>query len=249
VHGNAVIDPKARVGVRNNAEWCDVVCGAHGASGEFHDDIWITRAIVPRFYPNAITLNDSTPAVLTAIDQLLADHRMPRTWALKDSFAALDLTSRGFALLFESEWIYLENIEHLKPGDDIRWGSIRTAASLTEWERAWCAANRDTSSARVFLPSLLDDERVAFVAGYRGERIVAGAVANRSDGVVGWSNWFSIEPALARDAVEGSLAAIAKVFPNHPIVGYEHGEALSIVHELGFARIGRLRIWSFDGWR
>ena len=41
------------------------------------------------------------------------------------------------------------------------------------------------------MPSLLDDKDIVMLACYRDGHIVAGAVANRSDGVVGWSNFFA----------------------------------------------------------
>ena len=80
---------------RNNARWCDTVCRAHGYPGEFHDDIWLNRHRVPRFYPNAGTLAERSQRQLELIDELLAAS-LPSGWAVKDSFCTLDLASRGF---------------------------------------------------------------------------------------------------------------------------------------------------------
>jgi len=48
-----MLDDRSVRAARNNAEWCDAVCRAHGNPGEFHDGIWLNRKPVPRFYPNA----------------------------------------------------------------------------------------------------------------------------------------------------------------------------------------------------
>ncbi len=41
------MDTKGRIGVadaaRNNAAWCDAVCSAHGAPGEWFDAHWLTQ--------------------------------------------------------------------------------------------------------------------------------------------------------------------------------------------------------------
>src|SRR5262245_44037080 len=101
--------PRMLQAIRNNAAWCDAVCGAYGAVASVEGCIWITRAATPSFYPNAITLNGSAEEQLVVIKRLIAGRRMPEKWALKDSFAALDLTALGFRQLFEAEWIYLQS--------------------------------------------------------------------------------------------------------------------------------------------
>ena len=101
-----MLDDRIIRAARNNARWCDAVCRAHGNPGEFHDDLWLNRHRVPRFYPNAGTLAEPSQRQLELIDELLAA-RLPSGWAVKDSFCALDLASRGFRVLFGAEWIYL----------------------------------------------------------------------------------------------------------------------------------------------
>ena len=127
---------------------------------------------------------------LELIDELLAA-RLPSGWAVKDSFCTLDLASRGFRVLFDAEWIYLP-VSRMKVIDSsARWEIVRDDLALAEWESAWGRSAGDASEDRIFLPSLLDDKDIAMVACYRDGHIVAGAVANRSDGVVGWSNFFA----------------------------------------------------------
>jgi hypothetical protein len=126
-----------------------------------------------------------------------------------------------------------------------RWEIVHNDLALAEWESAWSRTAGDTSSDRIFLPSLLDQKDVAVVAGLRDGHIVAGAIANRSDDVVGWSNFFAPAPEMFDHAV-ASLATIARVFPGLPIVGYEQGDDLRNAHSLGFESIGPLRVWMFQ---
>jgi len=199
---------------------------------------------VPRFYPNAGTLADPSRRQLELIDELLGA-RLPSGWAVKDSLSALDLASRGFRVLFGAEWIYLPVSRMKVIGSSARWEIVRNDLALAEWEFAWGRSAGDTSEERIFLPSLLDDKDIAMVARYRDGRIVAGAVANRSDGVVGWSNFFA-PAAEMLDRARESLATIAAVFPGSPIVGYEQGAELRNAHALGFESLGPLRVWTFQ---
>lgn len=232
---------------RNNAEWCDAVCRAHGNPGEFHEDIWLNRNPVPRFYPNAGTLAEPSPRQLDLIDELIAARRQSG-WAIKDSFSMLDLESRGFRMLFDAEWIYLP-VSRMKDFAPVRtsarWEIVRDDLALTDWESAWTRSAGDMSKERIFLPSLLGNKDVAVVAGFNGGDIVAGAIANRSNDVVGWSNFFA-PAAETFDHAVASLATIARVFPGVPIVGYEHGDDLRNAHSLGFESIGPLRVWMFQ---
>jgi hypothetical protein len=240
-----MLDDRSIRAARNNAEWCDAVCRAHNNPGEFHDGIWISRYPVPRFYPNAGTLAEPSPRQLALIDELIAAH-LPPGWAVKDSFSMLDLESRGFRILFEAEWIYLP-VSRVKDSarTSARWEIMRTDIALAEWESAWREAAADTGEDRIFLPPLLENKDVAVVAGFRDGHIVAGAIANRSDEVVGWSNFFA--PATEMfDHAAASLATIAAVFPRLPIVGYEHGDDLRNAHSIGFESIGPLRVWIFQ---
>jgi hypothetical protein len=239
-----VLDDRIIRAARNNVRWCDAVCRAHGNPGEFHDDIWLNRHRVPRFYPNAETLAEPHQQQFELIDELLAA-RLPSGWAVKDSFCTLDLASRGFRVLFDAEWIYLP-VSRMKVIDSsARWEVVSNDLAQAEWESAWRRSAGDTSEDRIFLPSLLDDKDIAMVACYRDGHIVAGAVANRSDGVVGWSNFFAPAAEILDRALE-SLATIAEVFPSAPIVGYEHGAELRNAHALGFESLGPLRGWTFQ---
>ena len=129
---------------------------------------------------------------------------------------------------------------------DVRWLKVERARELADWESAWAGVpvDRESSSlARVFLPALLADDNVAFIAAYQGHRLVAGAIANRAANVVGWSNLFV--PTAQTDRFRGEcLAQVMRAFPGLPVVGYEAGEALAQARTLGFGTVGPLRVWA-----
>lgn len=176
---------------------------------------------MPRFYPNVVTLQ-SGKAVLAeqrdAID-ILVKSSLPGRWSVKDSFNALDLSRRGFELLFEARWI--RNAMPL-PG----------APSDIVWQR-------ETKSA-AGLP--FDDPDFAMFTGRRGFQVVAGGMLYRAEGVVGLSN--VVADATDARAVWRSLALLAaQTFPRLPLVGYESGEELKAASDAGFEIGDKLRIW------
>ena len=225
-----------RSAVRNNAEWCDTMCRLHGVDGTFEDGVWSVPRRPPALYPDAVTLDPATSAdaVLGAIDASAG-------CTVKDSFGCLDLRPVGFGVLFDAWWI------HREPGAagsgtaaGARWEPVRDAARLRAWEAAW---NRDGIESPLFPPALLDDHAVVIVAGTRDGATLAGAIANRSDTVVGISNVFSVTDDLDA-AWRGSVSALAGYAGDLPLVGYAHGANLAAAERCGFARLGPLRVWT-----
>jgi hypothetical protein len=234
--------------VRNNAAWCDTVCCYHGRVCSVSADLWMCPEPTPRFYPNLITLTSARglAAQRAAIAALVAAD-LPRPWGVKDSYAALDLAPLGFRPLFDATW--LSRPAHLAPPvhtpTSINWEYVRTDEGLAEWEAAWSGAE-GTLETRIFLPALLVNPTVTIIAGRRGGSIVAGAMANRSDGVVGISNLFV--PSRDEHTLRAELlAAIVPLFPDSMLVGYEHGSELASMQTLGFEALGPLRVWELGG--
>jgi len=150
----------------------------------------------------------------------------------------------GFRILFEGDWILRGPEQPVRASEsDIRWRRVRDAGALPAWEAAWSGGEVVTE---LFRPALLDHAAVVVLAGYVRDRLVAGAILNRSGAVVGVSNLFTTVGDLG-DAWPGCLAAAATAFPRLPIVGYESGDALVAAHENGFTSIGRLRVWIKEG--
>ena len=166
---------------------------------------------------------------------------------MKDSYASLDLSSRGFTQLFEAEWIWRDPLQPTtcKAGASLAWARIGSGAELIEWEDAWSGDATNRSEPRVtrqFPDSLLSSPDNLFFAGRLDGKVAAGGIANRSPGVVGLSNTFS-----AADFAEETWAALVScasaAFPNTPLVGYERDAELQLATSAGFAPIGPLRVW------
>lgn len=233
-------DMRLAQAVLNNTRWCSTVCGSHGDPGEFSAELWLHRQPTPRFYPNAVTL---TPA--TVLGDSLA-RTLPTTGGVKDSFCTLDLAVAGFQALFTAQWIWRtpEQPSPERVDSGLQWGIVQTEQALAAWEAAWNGPPTPDAPAlpRLFLPSLLTDVDITFLAAYQGEQIVAGAIGNRTDGVVGVSNLFY--PAQAAHTVWAEcIAQLTQRHPTLPLVGYERDEDLTIAQSLGFAAIGPLRVW------
>ncbi len=150
--------------VHNNARWCDAVCRAYGAAGEFRDSLWLNRNPVPRFYPNAVTLSAHHADTQQAKIRALADDHLRGDWGVKDSFGSLDLKPLGFRVAFEATWLWRDaSSPPLRQSkSDLRWRIIQTESELLQWENAW---SDDPTQPRVFLPPLLANREVIFIAG------------------------------------------------------------------------------------
>lgn len=224
----------AAVAARNNAEWCDAVCRSHGSPGVFASDAWTNPCRTPRFYPDAVTLQAST-----RVEDLLARVDATEGCTIKDSFADLDLTTVGFHVLFDAEWISRPQEAPTNGIDSHSWSRVADPETLALWESAWSAGD---SSPSLFLPELLADISTVILAEHTSNRITAGGIANLACGVVGVSNIFS-----RTDATDGTwpgfLAAVARHFPGVPLVGYESGSALATARAHGFTSVGPLRVW------
>jgi hypothetical protein len=96
--------------VRNNVEWCDLVCRAHDVPTSREGGVWVARGTPPVFHPDLVSESKSIPA--SAVAELLQD-RAP--CAVKDSWAILELSGMGFAVLFTAEWIFCDRAQGGSP--------------------------------------------------------------------------------------------------------------------------------------
>jgi hypothetical protein len=150
----------------------------------------------------------------------------------------------GFPALFEAHWLWrAPEPPAAQPQpvlDGVRWRRVETDQDLEYWESAWGSL---PGQARIFLPALLQNPDIVFLAGGREQEIQAGCIAYLSSGVIGVSNLFSPEEdeagwwAVALDAAQS-------FFPGLPLVDYEQGDSLALARSLGFEEIGPLVIWA-----
>ncbi|OUD01668.1 hypothetical protein [Streptomyces swartbergensis] len=231
-----------RAAARNNAEWCAAMCRAHGVAGEFGGEAWVTTGRAPLYYPDAVTLEPGADpdALVARVDT------GPPDASVKDSFADLDLTGAGFRVLFEAQWIHRPaGAPTSEPGPpDLVWDVAGDPDTLRAWALAW---DDGAGNADLFRDGLLADPETSVIAGRSAEgRVVAGAVASRSEHVVGVSNVFGRDggPDAAWPVV---LQALVRLFPTLPVVGYEQGDDLAVALRHGFEPLGPLRVWTHSG--
>ncbi|MFI2412053.1 hypothetical protein [Streptomyces sp. NPDC018947] len=222
---------------RNNADWCASVCRSHGIPSTFGATAWHSAHRTPPYYPDAVTLDpDAVPTdFLPEIDMASPG------CSIKDSFAALDLTSDGFVELFTAQWIHRPaGIPTTPTTSALRTERVTTAARLRDWQAAWHGGD---GSPDVFRPALLDDPSVLVLALHDGEDLCGGAVLNHSSGMVGLSNLFAVDSGDLAAAWSSAITAAANHFPGLPLVGYEHGDDLAHALAGGFTALGPLRVW------
>jgi len=222
-----------RVAAQNNAQWCDAFCRTHGIVGHFQAACWFSPVRTPPYYPDAVTL---LPEI--TIEQVLSGIDTSEGCSVKDSFDGLDFAAAGFRPLFRAHWLARE-----PAGSPVRsarrWSVLTTAEQLDEWEAAWAGT---AEGAGFFKPSLLEDKTIGVLAGYEGDRIVVGAIANRSSTVIGLSNVFDVAGDL-ESAWVAAAAIAASLWGEMTTVGYDSGDSLDAAHRSGFKSIGELVVW------
>jgi hypothetical protein len=218
-----------QLAVRNNAALCDAVCRTHGLDPRFERAMWTSAVRTPMFYPDAITLGPEL-----SLERLLARIDNSPGASVKDSYAALDLRGHGYDVLFEARWIVAEPA----PAEGVTgdWVVVATPDAFRAWEAAW---RGDDGPRDVLLARLLEHDHVTVIAMYDGDRVIGGAILNRSDDVIGISNVFTPDPAdwsHLRSFVNAR-------HPDLPLVGYESDAALDAARASGFVDVGSLRVW------
>ena len=234
MHGEALLD----AAVVNNALWCDAVCRSHGYRGAFSARLWTSAHHDLEFYPNAISLRPDVAAA-----EAVAARELPGRYAVKDSFARLDLAPEGLMLLFEAEWIACRPGAAGAADPGLSWDRVTEAGELSAWERAW--AQGDSAGRPLFRPGLLADPRCAILACRREGTLAAGVIAYAAGEVTGISNLFGAGLA-AGQLWPSAVQAVAARWPDLPIVGYEHGTDLAFARRAGCQALGPLRVWAQD---
>jgi hypothetical protein len=216
--------------VRNNAEWCSLICAAYGSESRFGDAAWTCSHPAPRFYPNLVTLlPDDTATQIEEIRKLAA--HLPDGWGVKDSFHALDLAPLGFEPIIQASWLRYDSADGPETG--LEWRRVETPETLAQWETVW-GGESHSGQPRIFLPSILADATVQVFGGYADGRLKAGGIVNHAAGVAGLSNIFASRPELVADVVRhahGLAQGLA-------LVGWEaNGGAVQ------GEPLGRLQVW------
>lgn len=211
--------------IEDNIAWCGAVSAQHGSDAHLSPGAWFNLAPAPVYYPNIITRGPQADVV--SLIEIVGRRSAGRSWAVKDSFADLDLSGLGFSPMIEGQW-YGAAPPFERTGQAQAWETLHRPEDLPLWAKAW-----DESAASVFTEALLDDPRIEFRMLRRNGDIVAGGIAFTQGMVTGLSNWFSRSEATVFDL--GILQAISR-----PVVFWASGDEAAAS---GFTTLGRLRVW------
>ncbi len=223
------MDHRVVAAVQNNACWCDTVCRSHGLPTVLSEQMWMAPEGSPPLYPDAVTL-----APRLAADFVLRRIDTGPGCSVKDSFADLDLSKHGFAVLFDARWLF-RGPASPRTRPRLGWQVITSDDDLDRW-----AVAADLEG--IIRPELLRDPTVRVLAVRDEQAVTIGAIVNRTGATVGLSNVFTTA-TTAVSAWRDLPAAVGDAFGGIPIVGYEHGNALAAAVESSFQPIAPLRVW------
>ncbi|MBA7489876.1 hypothetical protein ES702_00410 [subsurface metagenome] len=208
---------------------------------------WHHPRETPPYTPNLVTLvPDQVDSHLYTISTLRTT--LNNSWAIKDSFATLDLETLGFKVLFEARWLWLDpNRSLYNSASSIKWSRVRDEPDLERWEHKW-RTYQDTDIPRMFPSRLINLEDVSIIAGRddlsENSPIIAGFITCRSEGVIGISNLFG--PSGREDEIRaGATKFVRDTEADSPIVDYEGvgSEELAAAERVGYEAVGPLRVW------
>ena len=221
------MDPRLRAAVDASVGWYEDICALHGITTVLRGGLWSAVGPPPPLHSGVVVVEPGVTA-----DQVLT--RLSTTaGGVKDSFASVDLAAYGWSLLFSASWLHrppAPPARALPPG----WTVVRTVERLASW-----TAGHDT--AEVLLPGLLRSGHLAVLERQVDGVAVAGAVARLGSGTVDVSN---VHASPGHDLDWNELAAaVAHLFPDRPLVGYERGDDLDAALAGGCEVTGGLRVW------
>jgi hypothetical protein len=225
------LEDRVKACAGNNADFYGAIFDAQLLTWTRDRSCWMSIEQPPPYYSQLVTLSPEN-----TIEQLarVTDLRwlLTRPWSFKDAFCTLDVSSDGFEILFEAQWIWRDPAKVKRPDG---WEKVREPWQLRKWEAAW-AGNGSPTLVTIFKEPLLADPYICVMAQIQNGETVGGAIGNFSDDVVGLSNVFGASFAAAADAVQSLSGDL-------PVVGYERGDDLVAAKACGFAEVAPLRVW------
>jgi len=222
-----------------------LITKGHGKSGHFESGLWCNTNQVPLFYPNIITLDQKIGEAQKDIIDTITRINPKDNWAIKDSYAKLELEEDGFFELFESQWFYRSpELDLPKISAEKRQiVKIETETDLLLWEKAWSKHQPITPvEASIFPKSLLSKPDVVILASIQGDEFISGLIANKTDDVIGISNLFGLS-LFEHEKMVPLLGVIWESLGRKSFVGYESSEDIERAVEWGFEAIGALKVW------
>ena len=234
---------KIEKAIANNNGLYEAVFRNFKISSQKNENIWYSLEKVPPLYSNLVTLSRNwvPDTIFEQIDKKSERDRW-NEWSIKDSFAVLNLEKIGLKKLFDAKWMYLEDSK-FKPSENLRinFEIVSDENGLRDWKSAWGSYEEGEDLAdQIFDSSLLFDKDIFLVAAYKNEKLESGCLVNRTDDVLGISNFFSPN----QNYWSATIEFIKKAIGRNDIVGYESNlELIERLRSLGFDPLGDLSVW------
>jgi hypothetical protein len=223
------VDERVLAAAGTEAQWCDLVCRSHGISTAIQPGHWAASRRPPAALPDAVTLLPSAAAA-----DVLGSVQEGSGASVTDSFAALDLASRGFEEQSAAQWLFRAPALPTVTVAAI-WSDVETEQELADWAHAAGAPD-------AFRPELLGEASVRFLSVRGRFDARAGAIATRSAAVVGVTIAFATKMSH-HEVWKGLANTLGGHFPAVPLVCRGQGEGRRAALAHGFVEIGPLRVW------
>ncbi|HEY0460167.1 MAG TPA: hypothetical protein VGC97_13600 [Pyrinomonadaceae bacterium] len=236
------MNEKLKKAILNNNDLYEAVFSAQNINFRHTELIWYCTEKTPPFYSNLVTISRDwrTDEIFDSIEENFKRGNWEK-WSIKDSFAALDLTTRGFRKLFDAQWLYLEAAE-FTPADnslEIEYEIVVSERILADWRKAW--DGDEQLGKRIFRSAMLENPKIYFLAGYQNEKIVTGCLVNKTGEAFGISNFFAPDSGVE---YWSEMIKFIHAFVNFAdLVGYERKGLVKKLQPLGFEAVGDLTVW------
>lgn len=233
---------KIKKAIQNNNDLYEIVFKPHRINSHRTNSLWYCLEKTPPLYSNLVSVSaDWTPDKIFKTVELNFEREKWERWSIKDSFARLNLKKYGFKKLFDAQWIYLE-AANFKPSvgeKKLRYKIADNEKLLSAWRLAWDSDER--LGKEIFRLELLDDPNAYFIAGFDDEKIMSGCFINRTDNVLGISNFFALNDNATYWAE--MISFVFDSIERADIVGYERRNTVEKLRQLGFEAVGELIVW------
>jgi len=212
----------------NNADWYKMMFDIHKLKYRVSSIAFTAIDPPPPLHSWMTTLD---PNAKTELEQLIKQH--PGGGVVKDAFNCLDLSGHNYIKLFSANWICAHDVPDADTSD---WTRVSTPHDLLLWEAAW-KPHKFPEGVRQFPDAVLKRSDIVIWGRNKTLGFDAGVIANVSENCVGLSNYFG-------HAAYPAAAALCSRVCSLPVTGYERGEELTAALNVGFAEVGKLKLWS-----
>jgi len=223
--------------IQNNEALYASVFKAHGIELQKNEHIYFSTQKVPPLNSNICTKSPAwRPDAIFEEVAKTAEIEGWESWSIKDSFACLQLHERAFKKLFDAHWLYIPAHTSRSGGKpSLSFLPVLSDADLARWVTLWGEA------PELYTSAMLADPNLFFVIGTEDGEERYAALLNRTDDVIGVSNFFPKDKTTQRWA--DLLQYIYDAWGPVDVVGYERTEVLDALLPLGAEKVGDLTVW------